>query len=302
MDHLSDTRGLLALSGTNSIYFKMTKYYHTIINLVGLSVIIWAGVDIFYRVTFSGIEEIKPRGVVTKKAPDVKGNRMPVGNFKSITERNLFGTVHKTSKDKTSEDIEGLEPTSLNVALLGTVTGSNQDARAVIEERGRRKQGLYRVGDSIQNATVRMILDGKVVLRVGDKDEILSIEDSISSRIGREKQVRAVDNRAASTITVKRSDIRRALKDINKLMSQVFVRPHFKDGRADGLEVTKIRRGTFFASLGLKNGDVIQKINNKPIKSPDDAMVFYNRLKLGARLSVGIQRGGKSKTINYRFR
>ena len=283
----------------------MAKYYHTIINLLGLSIIIWVGVDIFYRVTLSEIEGIKTQSVVAKKAPDIKGDIMPVGNFKSITERNLFGTVDKASKNNTSENIEGLEPTSLDVALLGTVTGNNQDARAVIEEIGKRKQGLYKVGDSIQNAMVKMILNGKVVLRVGDKDEILSIEDSFSSstsRTGKLNPVKVSNNKSASTITVKRSDVRRALKDINKLMSQVFVRPHFKHGRADGVEVTKIRRGSFFASLGLKNGDVIQKINNKPIKSPDDAMVFYNRLKSGSRVSVVINRGEESKTINYRFR
>jgi general secretion pathway protein C len=283
----------------------MAKYYHTIINLLGLSIILWTGVDIFYRVTFSGIEEIKTQRVVTKRAPAIKGNIMPVGNFKSITERNLFGTVDKASKDNTSEDIEGLEPTSLDVALLGTVTGNNQDARAVIEEIGKRKQGLYKVGDSIQNAMVKMILNGKVVLRVGNKDEILSIEDSFSSsssRTGKVTPVKASDDKAVSTITVKRSDVRRALKDINELMSQVFVRPHVKDGTADGLEVTQIRRGSFFASLGLKNGDVIQKIDNKPIKSPDDAMAFYNRLKSGSRVSIEITRAQKPKTINYRFR
>jgi len=280
----------------------MAKHYQIIINLLGLSVIIWVGVDIFYRVTFSGIEEVKIQGVVTKRAPDIKGDIMPVSNFKSITERNLFGTGNKASKDNTSEDIEALEPTSLNLALLGTVTGNNQDARAVIEEIGKRKQGLYKVGDSIQNAIIKVIFNGKVVLKVGNKDEVLSIEDSFSSRTGKANRVKASPNKAVSTITVKRSDIRRALKDINKLMSQVLVRPHFKSGRADGLEVTQIKRGSFFASLGLKNGDVIQKINNRPIKSPDDAMVFYNRLKSGSQVSVVISRGKQSKTINYRFR
>jgi general secretion pathway protein C len=288
-----------------SPFLNMPKYYHTIINLLGLSIIIWVGVDIFYRVAVSEIEEIKTQSVVTKKAPDIKEDIMPAGSFKSITGRNLFGTVKKASKNNTSENIEGLEPSSLNVALLGTVTGNNQDARAVIEEIGKRKQGLYKVGDSIQNAVIKRILDGKVVLRVGNEDEVLSIEDSFSSgssRTGKIDPVKTSNNRAFSTITVKRADVMRALRDINKLMSQVFISPHFKNGKADGLEVTRIKRGSFFASLGLKNGDVIQKINNRPIKSPDDAMAFYNRLKRGSRVSIEITRGQKPKTINYRFR
>ncbi|MEA3346985.1 MAG: type II secretion system protein N [Candidatus Auribacterota bacterium] len=280
----------------------MTRHYHTIFNLVALSIIVYVSVDIFYSIAFSGIEQVDGQRVVTRKVQDIKRNGMSLDNFKPITERNLFGTVNKASKDNTSEDIEALEPTSLSLALLGTVTGNNQDARAVIEEIGKRKQGLYKVGDSIQNGTVKMILNGKVVLRVGNKDEILSIEDSLPSKTGNLNRVQLSRNKRVSTITVKRSDVRRALNDINKLMSQVFVRPHSKDGIADGLEVTRIKRGSFFASLGLKNGDVIQKINNRPIKSPDDAMVFYNRLKTGSRVSIEITRGEKSKTINYRFR
>ena len=96
---------------------------------------------------------------MVRKVPDIKGNMMPLDNFNAITERNLFGTLDKTSKDTISEDIKALEPTSLNVALLGTVTGNNQDACAVIEEIGKRKQGLYKVGDSIQSALVKLILE-----------------------------------------------------------------------------------------------------------------------------------------------
>jgi general secretion pathway protein C len=280
----------------------MAKYYHTIINLLGLSIIIWAGVDIFYRVTFSGIEEIKTQRVMTKKAPDIKQKNLSLGDFKTITERNLFNSLDKTSTNNISENIEALKPTSLNLALLGTVTGNHQDSRAVIEEIGKRKQGLYKVGDSIQNAMVKMILNGKVVLRVGDKDEILSIEDAFSSKTGKGNRIHDSTDEAASTITVKRADLRRSLLNINKLLSQVRVRPHFKDGTEDGLEITQIQRDSIFASLGLKDGDIIQKINNKPIKTPDEVMAFYQELKSGSRISISITRGQKLKTINYRFR
>jgi general secretion pathway protein C len=280
----------------------MAKYYHTIINLVALSIIVYAGVDIFYRVTFSGIEETKTHDVMVRKTPDVKGSMMPLDNFNAITERNLFGTLDKTSKDTTSEDIKALEPTSLNVALLGTVTGNNQDACAVIEEVGKRKQGLYKVGDSIQNALVKLILDGKVVLRVGDKDEVLSIEDAFPSRTQKGGRIRGSDDRAVSTITVKRADLRRSLRNINKLLSEVRVRPHFVNGRENGLQITRIRRDSIFSRLGLENGDIIQKVNNRPIRSADDVMILYNRLKSGSRVSVALSRGKKLKTIRYRFR
>ena len=64
----------------------------------------------------------------------------------------------------------------MKLKLWGTITGNSVNAFAIIEETTNRKQKLYRVSDSIQNATVKMILRQKVVLRVDENDEILEIE------------------------------------------------------------------------------------------------------------------------------
>ncbi|MCJ7775808.1 MAG: PDZ domain-containing protein, partial [Desulfobulbaceae bacterium] len=186
-------------------------------------------------------------------------------------------------------------------ALLGTVTGNEQNAFAVIEETDKRKQGLYKIGDSVQNATVKTILREKVVLRVGTKDEILTMEESAASR--REK-VRGPSKTAegGNTITVSRKDIQSSLKDINKLMSEVRIRPHFKDGESDGLSVSRIKGGSVFSKLGLRNGDIVQKINGEPINSPDEVLALYEKLKSGSRVSLEVTRKGEPKTMDYRFR
>ena len=61
--------------------------------------------------------------------------------------------------------------------MWGTVTRLDGKAYAVIEDTKTREQNLYRTGDAIQNATVKMILREKVVLTVGEGDEILTMED-----------------------------------------------------------------------------------------------------------------------------
>ncbi len=66
--------------------------------------------------------------------------------------------------------------TSLNLRLLGTITGQNISAYAIIEDRTTLRQKLYKKGDEIQNATVETIAREKVVLKVGDDFEILEIE------------------------------------------------------------------------------------------------------------------------------
>jgi general secretion pathway protein C len=225
-------------------------------------------------------------------------------------DRNIFGSKDQAAEGVKPTDIETLEPTSLKLALLGTVAGTQQSAVAVIEETDKRKQGLYRVGDSVQDATVKMILRGKVVLRVGDKDEILTMEESSSRRAaleqeasssGRGRRPSRAPIRGAS-ITVRRSDVQDALKNINTLLSQVRIRPHFKDGKANGLALSNIKGDSIFARLGLRDGDVVQGVNDRPIRSPDDIVSFYNKLTSASRISLQINRRGQDRTINYRIR
>ncbi|MBW2609592.1 MAG: PDZ domain-containing protein [Deltaproteobacteria bacterium] len=283
----------------------MTKPYYTIFNILALSAIIYIGVDTFYRVVRAQLRQVNTEKVVMQNVPDIKrltGTRLR--DYKVITERNIFGSFEKPSGDASAAEIETLEPTSLKIALLGTVTGSQQNAVAVIEDTGKRKQGLYRVGDSIQSAVLKTILRGSVVLSVGDRDEVLTMEESSSSKTEKSAQVsRPVRNTGSErTITVRRSDVDKSLKDINNLLTQARIRPHFKDGQADGLMITGIKAGSIFRKMGMRNGDILHGINDIDIKDPDDIFAMYNDLKSGSSLSIQIIRRGRSRTLNYRFR
>ena len=285
----------------------MAKFYSTIFNLVALFVILYIGVDLFYKIVRSQLKDVDTQEIAMVQIPQVKGHKGPALNdYGAVMARNIFGSLEKASEGVKPADIETLEPTALKIALLGTVTGDKQTAVAVIEERDKRRQGLYRVGDSVQDAIVRMILRGKVVLRVGDKDEILTMEESSSQRASSsstEKEGRASRApRRGTSITVKRSDIEKSLEDINKLLSQARIRPHFTDGSADGLAFSNIKAGSIFKKMGLKNGDIVQGVDDRPIESPDDVLSLYEKLESESSISLQINRKGRQETINYRLR
>ena len=286
--------------------------YHIIFNLLALSILIYIGVDIFYRTICFRLTEISSVETAEVRTPDTAlFVPQPLNSFSVIVNRNLFGSSREASGEGASDDvkpidmetkeIEALEPTSLRVSLLGTVTGSDEHARAVIEETGRKTQGLYRVGDSVQNAVIRKILWGRVVLRVGDKDEVLSMKVPKPGKGGRPKSsVKPVQS--GGTVTLARSDIRDSLKNINKLLTQARIRPHLKDGKPDGFALSYIKANSFFSKLGLRRGDIVKSINGKQINTPEDAFSFYQALESGEPLSMEINRGGKPETINYRFK
>ena len=280
----------------------MPKRYHIIFNLLALFVVIYLGVDAFYTVVRARLTQVDTRTFVVQQLPDDKGReKPPLGDYRSIIDRNIFGSADRTAEEVDAAEIEGLEPTSLKIALLGTVTGNQRHAVAVIEETAKRKQGLYKVGDSIQDATIKMILRGKVILKVEDRDEILTMEEAAAQKTKKGPLASRPPGKG-NIITVSRSDIARSLKNINKLMSEARIRPHFKGGKPDGLVVSKIKKDSVFAKLGLRNGDIVQGINDKSIKSLDDILGLYKKLKSGSRVQLQLNRKGERKNIDYEFR
>jgi len=286
----------------------MKKFYYTLFNLAAISAIIYGGVDAFYRIVRAELMQVHVDQIVMERVPIEKGYRNPALNqYRVIEERNLFGLPEKAPEPVKEPEIETLEPTSLKLALLGTAAGHPESAVAVIREIDKNREGLFREGDSVQDAIVRKILRGRVILRVGDKDEILTMEES-SSKKDREREKaagppgpRALMEGGEGTITLSRSELDSSLQNVNTLLSQVRIRPHFKDGRADGLAIHQIKQGSIFSRLGLRNGDIVQGIDDRRIQSPADIISVYKRLESGSPISLTINRRGQQKTLNYVF-
>lgn len=286
----------------------MSKYFKVFFNLVALSISIFIGVDVFYKILFAKISHIERDSTEILFKSDLKHNkRFPLSYYRNITDRNIFqstDTGDKTKKKEKIINVKNLEHTSLKISLVGTVVGDRKNTFAVIKEKNKKKQELYREGDTIQGALIKDILRGKIVLRVGDRDEILTIEEDRASRT--EKQASGPKPSATvekeGTVVVSKSDVQDSIKNVHELLSQVRVRPHFRDGRPDGLSISNIKAGSFFAKLGLRNGDVVQGVDGRSIKSPDDVLDIYTKLKSASQVELQIRRRGKSKKINYEFR
>ena len=272
-------------------------------------------VNAFYKVATAPFDYAHPSSVATKQVVSPKDvTRHPLSYYKAVIERNLFNTKIKTGQQP-KLNIETLKPTDLKLKLFGTVTGDKNKAYAVIEETEKRRQNLYRIGDTIQNASIKMILREKVVLRVNGKDEILEIEEVSSgsrdsgrpsSIANRRSQKRRPFKRSSTAdsqnITLDRSKIESAVKNVSDLMKNVRIQPHFTDGQPDGFRLTGVRPNSFFSNMGLKSGDVITGVDGKKIESVDDAFKLYQGLQSSSNIQLQLKRKGQQKNINYTIR
>jgi general secretion pathway protein C len=300
----------------------MPKQIHILFNLLALFVISYIVVDTFYRVVEIQLYQISgPKVLALKEVEKLGEKSLKVPGYTKIVERNIFGATEKVEKGPVEEvkPLETLEETSLQLSLYGTIAGDSASARAIILDQRKRSQDIYRVGDSVQEAQIKQILRGKVILRHGDKDEILTMvegddkphaaEPVVNSRRRPSRQKRssvqpappeeASVNIEEVTIPVGKDVLQDSLNNLNDLMTQVRVRPYFRRGKPEGLIVSQIKSGSVFSKLGLMNGDIIANVNGKPMSSPEEAFQFYNSLKSGENVNIEVTRRGQKKMFTY---
>jgi len=287
----------------------MKKNIYQFLNLIIIAAIIYVGVDTFYRFIEPGFDPFKNDNL-TKEPKSTKGiaTRSRINDYEIINKRNIFGTSPQNSiVIDDAPETDNLEPTTLKISLIGTVTGNSKDAAAIIEDKSKKTQDLYRVGDSVQNAIIKNILYGKVVLSYNGRNEILNKdepnakESSPAPVVGRKMPTRR-NPVATRSITLRRDDIVKSFSDINGILSQASIRPHSTDGENNGLAITGIKANSIFRKMGLRNGDIVKGVGGNEMKSPEDLISLYNQLKSEDPVSIKILRRGRERIISFRFR
>jgi general secretion pathway protein C len=268
-----------------------------------MAVAVYFGVEAGYRMLLG---ELAPCGIVRPSEKELRKSVAtaihPFSEYGVISRRNLFGTLEPSDRQRISSDIERLRQTRLKLKLLGTISGPEDIAGAVIEDASGKGQFLVRVGDAIQDAVVVMILKEKIVLQVGGREELLEMDQwtsGPSSPVPPGSQPSAQIDDRQQVISIKRSQIDDALKDINNLMKQVRIIPNFNQGKPDGLMISGIPQDSFFSQIGLRSGDILSGVDGKAIESVDDALKLYTGMKSASRLKVQLKRGGKEEVIDY---
>lgn len=282
----------------------MLKSYKTILTIANILLITASAgiaVDLFYKTVTSGlaikkIPEDTSFSAISKRPHD--SEKQPFSEYRAISERDLFHTSAEAAApaEKPQIDLDSLKETDLKLKLWGTIAVSGGSGYAFIEDTTKRRQDLYTVGDTVQGATIKTVLRETVVLSVeGKEDEILQMEKKGESAFASKSS----GDDQGSSISIKRSMIEESMGNMNQLMKEVRVRPHFTNGKSDGFRVDGIKRKSLFRDMGLRNGDIITGVNGEPIESVDDALKFYNKLTNASNVSLNIKRRGREETIEY---
>lgn len=82
---------------------------------------------------------------------------------------------------------------------------------------------------------------------------------------------------------------------------QVRIVPAIRNGKPDGFKLYAIRPDSFFAALGLANGDTIEAVNGNALTDADKALDVYTKLRDATKVDVTLLRRGKTLTLSYKI-
>lgn len=231
-------------------------------------------------------------------------------------------------REKSANDpgeIGELPQTKLNLILRGTAVSSDPALSFAIIENPRasasNKQGLYRMRypiDDLDDVIVVKVEKFRVVLdNKGEREELnLNEKDEKVAAVGRgggQGRLAAflppssgggegVRQTGERSYDIEEGEIDKALSNMSSLLTQARVVPNFENGQTNGFKIFAIRPDSIFEKLGIKNGDVIQSINNMDINSPDKAFMLLTQLRNERQITMDVRRGTGVETYTYDIR
>jgi len=150
---------------------------YSIISLLLIITAAYLGLHNFHKKSAGRPDYLHRPSALTPEAFALANKTHPsISDNRTDTESYLFDSAPKGGATPEEINIPALKKTTLQLKLWGTITGNGVSAYAIMEEAGNQEQKLYRAGETIQNATIKMILRGKVVLDVEGQFEILEIK------------------------------------------------------------------------------------------------------------------------------
>lgn len=281
----------------------LAKNYHHLLILLAITVIAYALVGLCYDLlSFKLLQSGTARPTAEEAVSLNAFRREPVDAYTVIPQRNLFGSTDRAVADKKLPEAPPAEGPDISTLLevKGTVAGSGKDGFAVIQEKGKNKQLLYKVGNVVAGAKLVKITRNAVTFLVGDKERVLKMIDTNQAPLLPPPRLPAAAGPpVAAPMVVNRSEVDASLKDMGTMLSQAQIRPFYANGVPDGFMITNIKPGSIYEKIGLTEGDIVQGANDRRLVTADDMTALYNSMKGGGALTLEIKRGGQQQDLHY---
>jgi len=197
-----------------------------------------------------------------------------------------------------------------DLLLLGTAMGSPHETFALIQKTNTKEERVFRLGDRVYDlGTLVAVKKEEVEVEAGGQRIKLTTPTAIGAEGGKpgtdqaalQPGALAVPSGTGSYVVDQRA-LNAALDNIGQAMTDARLLPSMKDGKVEGFKVSEVKPAGIFGMVGIRNGDLLMRINDFPIDSPDKAIQSLASLKGQSRIKLDLVRDGQPATLSYDIR
>ncbi len=233
--------------------------------------------------------------------------------YSTILEKNPFGRPMKLRPIAVSVDTKKPYGPLADLVLVGTAVGPGNLGYAVFEDKSSSgKQDVFAYGEKVFNygiirkiewSTVELERDS-AVYTITIPFENLNAGSRAYRKPQRAKPAKASFARKVGErqYLLDSSKVQQSLENPEKILTDARLLPNFKNGRQEGFSISEVVPDGLYHSLGLRNGDILLRINGLKISNPEVAIQAMSALRGMNKINLDIIRNGKNISMSYQIR
>lgn len=287
-------------------YFRFVNYFLAAVILVAALLLTRDIVNISF--SEKGGMPTGTESKTTDAAPEIN-----IMYYSPILEHNPFGspmTLEPIANTRTAEIQYG--PLS-NLLLAGTAVGPEKLSYAIVMDKKSSSGGheIFTYGENvynygiltkIENASIEITRDNVTyTVKIPVKDlRGNTAANQVKSMSGTQSSIARKVGEGEYLLNSRK--VRQSLDNPEKILTDARLLPNFVDGKQNGFKITEVINGGLYHSLGLKNNDILLRINELAISNPEVAIQAMSALRGMNRINLDIIRNGNNMSMNYQIR
>jgi len=233
--------------------------------------------------------------------------------YSSILERNPFGS------SMTMEPIVGTHTAKIkygplsNLVLAGTAVGPEKMSYAVVMDKKSpsHRHEIFTYGENVYNYGVLTKIKSTFIEITRDNITYtvkIPVKDlGGNSSANKAKSTSGLQSSIARKVgegeyVLNRRKVSQSLENPEKILTDARLLPNFLNGKQEGFKISEVVNGGLYHSLGLRNGDIMLRINGLAISNPEVAIQAMSALRGMNSVNLDIIRNGDNMSMNYQIR